>query len=334
MKVKKITSTFLIVLLIVTVCAVAVSMSDAFGNGVGDIIKEHAHKHTLEKAEGKEATCLEGGWNEYSYCTECDYTTKEEVAATGHKIVFEVVDSTPTYSCSACDITYVPTDVYYCDGTTNVGLASASNNSGNFTTQTGMELPAIVDGHYEFLKTSSYDTSAQAQLWIPAAVAGFSDFSSENNAVGILSFKINTNLDEYFEMILVEGDTTNRWEADWCIQNPVIKIANHGSPKDYVYYDIYGGNGAVLKTVVDINSEFTGWIDVQIGIELDEETDTVIFHYYINSEYLGSETTSLTTKNNSIRCLYVNCRTKGVDTGYMIDDIVFGYTKNGEWNFN
>ena len=40
--------------------------------------------HNLEHVNAKDATCTEPGWNAYDYCTRCDYTTKEEIPATGH----------------------------------------------------------------------------------------------------------------------------------------------------------------------------------------------------------------------------------------------------------
>ena len=40
--------------------------------------------HTLEKHEGKNATCEEKGWKPYETCSKCEYTTYEEIQALGH----------------------------------------------------------------------------------------------------------------------------------------------------------------------------------------------------------------------------------------------------------
>ena len=40
--------------------------------------------HVLTDFEAKEATCLQKGWNSYSACSRCDYTTYEEIPEKGH----------------------------------------------------------------------------------------------------------------------------------------------------------------------------------------------------------------------------------------------------------
>lgn len=40
--------------------------------------------HNIIDVEAKEPTCIEAGWNAYEYCTECDYTTYEEISADNH----------------------------------------------------------------------------------------------------------------------------------------------------------------------------------------------------------------------------------------------------------
>ena len=66
--------------------------------------------HDLHSHAGKAATCLETGWKAYETCSRCDYTTYEEIPATGH--TFSHVNSTPAtcveegvkehYHCSVC----------------------------------------------------------------------------------------------------------------------------------------------------------------------------------------------------------------------------------------
>ncbi|MDE7087762.1 MAG: hypothetical protein K2O67_06185, partial [Clostridia bacterium] len=40
--------------------------------------------HDIQQHEAQAPTCTEAGWNAYEACTRCDYTTKTEIAATGH----------------------------------------------------------------------------------------------------------------------------------------------------------------------------------------------------------------------------------------------------------
>lgn len=42
------------------------------------------HIHSLIAYDGKEATCTEAGWKPYEVCSECGYTTYEEIPAKGH----------------------------------------------------------------------------------------------------------------------------------------------------------------------------------------------------------------------------------------------------------
>lgn len=52
--------------------------------------------------KGSEATCTEPGWNDYVYCSRCDYTTKEEIPVAKHDWIY--YDATaPTCTSSGCD---------------------------------------------------------------------------------------------------------------------------------------------------------------------------------------------------------------------------------------
>ena len=41
-------------------------------------------EHDIKTHPGKFPTCTEIGWDNYEYCTGCDYTTYKEKAALGH----------------------------------------------------------------------------------------------------------------------------------------------------------------------------------------------------------------------------------------------------------
>ncbi len=41
-------------------------------------------KHSLTHQDSKDPTCTEVGWEEYDYCTKCDYSTYKEIPATNH----------------------------------------------------------------------------------------------------------------------------------------------------------------------------------------------------------------------------------------------------------
>ena len=53
--------------------------------------------HNLEQVAAQAPTCTEAGWDAYEYCKRCDYTTKQEIAATGHvNTTTTTVDATCT----------------------------------------------------------------------------------------------------------------------------------------------------------------------------------------------------------------------------------------------
>lgn len=54
--------------------------------------------HYLTHHEARAATCTNIGWEEYDTCTSCEYTTYQEIAATGHKWGIELVATV-----AACD---------------------------------------------------------------------------------------------------------------------------------------------------------------------------------------------------------------------------------------
>jgi len=50
------------------------------GQSYGDIAPDN---HDIVKYDGKAPTCVDGGYKAYESCTRCDYTTYEEIPATG-----------------------------------------------------------------------------------------------------------------------------------------------------------------------------------------------------------------------------------------------------------
>ncbi|MBQ7357436.1 MAG: hypothetical protein IJW65_01740, partial [Clostridia bacterium] len=71
--------------------------------------------HTLTQVEAKAPDCVNVGWGAYEYCSVCDYTTKQEIAALGHSYSAVVTNPTceadgyTTHTCSKCDDTYTDT---------------------------------------------------------------------------------------------------------------------------------------------------------------------------------------------------------------------------------
>ena len=69
--------------------------------------------HDLAEHAAQAPTCTEPGWSIYQTCTRCDYTTFEELAATGHNYESTVTtestcttDGVLTYTCTNCGDSY------------------------------------------------------------------------------------------------------------------------------------------------------------------------------------------------------------------------------------
>ena len=69
--------------------------------------------HDLTHHDGKQVTCTDIGYDEYDTCSRCDYSTYEEISATGHKDGEWIIDAEATCTedgskhqvCSVCDAT-------------------------------------------------------------------------------------------------------------------------------------------------------------------------------------------------------------------------------------
>ncbi|MDE6303151.1 MAG: InlB B-repeat-containing protein, partial [Clostridia bacterium] len=87
-----------------------------------------ANGHRLEQVEAKAPTCTEIGWNAYDYCTKCDYTTKVELKANGH-VIEQVKAKAPT-------CTEVGWDAHEycanCDYTTKVEIKANGHTEGDW----------------------------------------------------------------------------------------------------------------------------------------------------------------------------------------------------------
>ena len=134
-------------------------------------------------------------------------------------------------------------------------------------------------------------------------------------------------------MYLVDNSANaTRWSSEWCLTEAFLTISAPKTENGKTTVDIIGWDGLIIATI-DVNGAdpFTGWLDVKIGVEFNEDDDTITLHYYFGGEYLASCTNALTTKTNAINSICITGYTSTVGSGIMIDDIAFGYTSNGVW---
>jgi hypothetical protein len=152
---------------------------------------------------------------------------------------------------------------------------------------------------------------------------------------------MNAYMSQNFDMKLLDGQSNNgsdRWNAGGVASRIFISTINNGK----VTFTLEAMNSAnnkydtvhVLAEVEVGSDNFTGWVDIVIGIVLDPDTDQITYHCYTNGEYVVSFSTELTTKTNSINSLYFSGYTSAKNSGLMFDDLAFGYTANGTWVFD
>ena len=311
--------------------------NDAFATITIDI-----HQHTWSAGEViTEASTTGCGTGTVRYvCTdsECDVIREGIVKSDKpHRTLgYTISDGgSIVYVCNDCGCTYAPSISYVMDGTDHNAMEGVANSS-NFTTASGTENPYINEnGEYELLKKNT-DDSKQFQLWLPSKTYTLDDFSDENNAIGFLSFRINAYSDKGLDMTFVDiksNEGADRWKANGCIVDKFFVIS---APKVKTVYDpvlgnvdrtyvyVTGWDGLELKTVDITHSEdkFTGWFDVKMIIELEDDTVTV--HYYIDGVYVGTGRRALTTKTDSISGIYINGKTTAENSGIMLSDVAFG----------
>lgn len=271
-----------------------------------------------------------------SHCTRCEYSEGEKLH---HTLEVKYVKSVITYVCTGCNATFQFKNGYTLNGSGTSNMAGTGNSTG-YTVTTGTQLPSIVDGHYEFLHSGT--NKSQLQLWVPVAdnSADFG-FSAANKAVGVLSFKMNAYMSEGFDVKLIDGSSntgSSRWTAAAVAGRIAISSVSNGKvtfsidtvdPSTGAYV-----NNHVIAEVAVGSDNFTGWVDIVVGIVLDPVTDQITYHCYADGEYVLSFSTELTTKTNSFNCIYISGYTSAKDSGIMFDDFAFGYTANGTWVFD
>ena len=299
-----------------------------------------------------DATC-----DKPSTCTRCGH--EEGEARTSHKLEMSYEDDTLVYYCSTCDDRSfsVDTQKFVFDGSNHNNMTGASNNN-KYTTESGTEQPKIVtdangNKYYQMLKltdtTGNCTAEEQSQIWLPyhcdsAKHPNTKHFTElKEGATAVLGFDINYGMNQNFQIFLVEGRYDGSWgSTEGRINDKLIEITNlqektvDGQTVKYV--NVKGWNGVLLASYEfkadDILSAYgaTGWFNISVGLEVKH--DYVTAHYYIDGEYVTSTANALTTRNNSITTAYINAYTQDKDSGYLLDNLVFGYTKDAEWIFD
>ena len=305
----------------------ASAYNDAFST-----IELDVHRHTWDSGEIISEPSAENcatGVIKYT-CTGCGLTSDGilKSSTTHPSLTYTIAeDGAVTYTCSKCKCSFSPEFGFSMDGTDHNAMEGVVNSNNFYTTQNGTNNPLIEDGVYKLLKENSDDTT-QFQLWLPSKTYTLDELSSENNAIGFLSFKINAYAESGMTMTLVDIKSNevsaNRWKENGCIVDEFFEVSKPGtsdSNKDKV--TVTGWDNLTLWSEKVGDDKFTGWIEVSMIIELNKASDKVTIHYYVDGQHKGSRSRSLTTLNNAITGIYVFGNSKTQGSGLMLDDIVF-----------
>ena len=291
-----------------------------------------------------------------------------------HDLVSEFVNNVAMLKC-ACGSTYILEDYLEWN-------ADGSDSSLKDVPNGNVELSVNADGQYEYIFKPSTNTAptftagttkneklngwfeyedtgvpgAQLQIWWPSndrngeynkVTETFADFSCENNAVGVISFKMKTNITRHADRdtALTFSVGKPRNASDW---------NDGGSWTDdsinIFTIEEYQESGVVLKGglngtninfgAIPVVDGWSEWFEVIIAIELTEDEFMTVY-YYINGTYVGSDTRDLANPGNNrtlnprkIEALQLSGWTYTPNTGIVFDDFVFGYTVEGHNPFD
>lgn len=261
----------------------------------------------------------------------CDY--RGDVAL-GHSPAYTEHEGVSSLACTRCGVAIIMSEAWYADGTDHDAIIGVENRD-KYTTVGGTHNPLInEDGVYQLLNISGQNE--QMQLWVPSNASVLDGFTSERGAVGFMSFRINAQLSTDFGLKFVDTNSTaSRWSAEWCITAPFFSVSSLYLKDGRAMVSVFGWDKVTLKELeADIDTEFSGWIDVVIGIELDAESDSIILHYYVNGEYCATMAKPLTTRTNGINSVYFNGYITREGMGLYLDDIAFAYATDSEWIFD
>ena len=264
----------------------------------------------------------------------CSVCGEKAYDALGHDIKTSY-NGKLVYSCERCPNLDVTIDTgYYLDGSNYNGMMGVANNNkthGYTTDANG--LPAIVDGKYVFSKdTTVFADYGQLQIYVPNSQSSntFTNFTTADNALGVLSFKINAKLDTGMLRFIIRNMAARN--SNPRIEPNEFTLFQLNKPNADGTMRIDGWGITELKTIT-LQDGWTGELDVTIAIELSDD-GKMKNYYYINGEFLGTAEGDMPLADGFINALYVTGNSTGAGTGYVLDDLAFGYTTNAHWTFD
>ena len=319
------------------------------------------HVHNLtETTCGEKSTCS-CGWTGYTVahtiatacapkCSVCGLTN--ENAKSHENVVTTIENGVAKRLCTDCNYYYLIDNSVVFDGTagndfyySKNGKMPLVNNNGVYEAifNTEQAMPDISEVPVKDGKPVAGSTigdwgwnngfGAQHMYWIPTSTAGqgLSGFSCANNSVGVLSFKMQTNVTAAFNISLAKARNDSDWSG-WGTSE--LKVLNVGG---------YSESGIVLKgglnslnttlATIPVADGWSEWFQVDIAISLKSDK-TITLDYFINGEYITTVSGNMTIDSYDVRAVYINGWTYALNTGIKLDDIVFGCATSNEMHEN
>ena len=202
------------------------------------------------------------------------------------------------------------------------------------------------DGWFEY-DGKGY-AGGQLQMWMPSNNRGengtFTDFSCENNAVGIISFDMSSSLarhpdwDTSLTFSVGKPRNASDWSegGSWTDDSINIFTVEEYQESGLVLKGGLNGTNLNFGAIVATNEDgWSDWFNVMIVIEMTDNGYLTVY-YYINGEYVGSDSRDLnnpggyrTLNPKKIEALQISGWTYAPNTGVKFDNFYFGYTTQG-----
>ena len=286
-----------------------------------------------------------------------------------HDLVATFADGVLTYACACGTDFVVSSEVRDWDGEgadspiKNVpnGKVEISTENGQYAVMfnpTDTTVPEFtagttkneqLNGWFEYEDVGA--PGGQIQMWMPSNnrdANTLSEFSCENNSVGVISFKMKSSIVRHSAMdcSLTFSVGKPRNASDWNDSNGdgVNDSWSDDSINIFTVEDTVAGgvqlkgglNGTNLNlTKVSVADGWTEWFDVMMVIEMTDDGYLTIY-YYINDTFCGSDSRDLnnpggarTLNPKKIEALQISGWTFAANTGIVFEDFYFGHTKNG-----
>jgi hypothetical protein len=269
-------------------------------------------------------------------CSECEMTMTVPISSSNpHSSMTQGLTSSGKleYTCTDCGCTFIPAVSTYLDGSSYDGIVGVGNAT-NYDTKAGTNQPKINAGAYELINKTG--NSGNIELWVPGRTPVASGFSSTENAIGFVSFKVNALTTDAYSFNFVDTSSGGtKWTSDWCITDSFFRIFAPTTIGGKTTVKITGWDSVELASIEVASAQnFTDWIDVKIYVEFNADTDEIIISYYINGEYKCSVSRELTISTNAINSFCITGSTSSKGSGIKLDDVAFGYTANGAWEIS